>query len=119
MHPIMAWTLGAAYIGYKYGYKCGMLPTPKRFLALTAFVSVGSLVSAANTTVGALFVYGSLLGLYLHEQSNPSKDECDKLNTNGNSSNSGNSGSTPAPKPAPAPAKPNPSGMPQPQPGPL
>lgn len=115
MHPILAWCLGAAFIGYRYGYKCNMLPTPRRFIMLTAFISIASLVSSANQTAGALFAYGSLLAMYFQQQGKPAP--CDKLTPS--SSSSGNSGSAQTPSPAPGPATPNAPGMPQPAPGPL
>lgn len=82
MHPIAAWMVGAAYISYRYGYKCQMLPLPKRYIALTSLISIAALVSMANENVGALFGYGSLLAMFLYQyrpnQQKP-QSECDKV----------------------------------------
>lgn len=91
MHAVLAWMIGAGYISYKYGYKCGMLPMPKRYLALTGFVSIAALVGAANPMVGGLIAYGTLFGVFITQYNTQGK--CDTL-----PNQSSQSGSQAAPK---------------------
>lgn len=79
MHTVAAWFIGASYISYRYGYKCKMLPLPKRYIALTGFISIAALISLANETAGGLIAYGSLLAMFLYGQQNPDKAPCDTL----------------------------------------
>lgn len=73
--------VGAAYISYRYGYKCQMLPLPKRYIALTSLISIAALVSMANENAGALFGYGSLLAMFLYQYrpNQKQQSECDKV----------------------------------------
>lgn len=79
MNAVVAWFLGAAYISYRYGYKCQMLPKPHRYIGLTAFISIAALVGMANSTVGALFAYGGLLGVYIYGQTHATDSGCDQI----------------------------------------
>jgi|SRR5215472_4613199 len=79
MHAVLAWMIGAGYISYQYGWKCGQLPWPKHYIALTGAISLASLVAAWNPTVGGLLGYGMLFGLYLREHENGGPQyNCDK-----------------------------------------
>src|SRR5215472_12947306 len=91
MHAVLAWMIGAGYISYQYGWKCGQLPWPKHYIALTGAISLASLVAAWNPTVGGLLGYGMLFGLYLREHENGGPQyNCDKppqTTSSGTSSN--------------------------------
>lgn len=95
MNAVVAWFLGAAYISYRYGYQCQMLPKPHRFIGLTAFISMASLVGMANETVGALFAYAGLLSVFLYGETHKTDNRCDKINVtdikSGQSSKTGSS----------------------------
>lgn len=104
MHPVAAWFIGAAYISYRYGYKCHMLPKPHRFIALTALVSIASLISMSNQTVGSLFAYGSMLSMFLYGESHKQTIECDTITptviSTGQPKKSANTGMTTTPNTA-------------------
>lgn len=114
MHPVVAWMIGAAYISYRWGWQCKMLPLPHRYLALTAFTSISAIVAMANETVGALFAYGSLLGMVIYgyqtgQLATDKTPKCDKVTPSGpgspkNQGNNRSSGSQPHPTPTPGPA---------------
>lgn len=115
MHPIVAWMIGAAYISYRWGWQCKMLPLPHRYIALTAFTSISAIVAMANETVGALFAYGSLLGMVIYGYQTGKiaineKPKCDSVKSSGPGSpkqqsgqSSGQSGSQTQPHPTPTP----------------
>lgn len=110
MHPVAAWMIGAAYISYRYGWQCKMLPLPHRYLALTAFISIASIVSMANEQVGAVFAYGSLLAMFLYgyrpggEAGQQVKCDSIKPTTTRESQSGSQSGSQQRPTPQPGPA---------------
>lgn len=81
MHSVLAWGIGAAYISYKYGYKCKMLPLPKRYIALTGFISISALIGAFNATAGGLIAYGTLFGIFLTQYNQQTK--CDSIGNAG------------------------------------
>jgi hypothetical protein len=87
LHPALAWFTGAAYISYQYGYKCNMLPLPKRYIALTTFISLAGLITMANENAGGLVAWGSLLAMFLYaQQKGPAA--CDKLKPQSNTQQS-------------------------------
>ena len=85
-----------------------MFPLPYRYLALTGFISIASLIGMANPTVGALFAYGSLLGMFLRGYETGAlkgSPKCDSLKATGQQSSqtSPGSGVIPIPNPTPGP----------------
>lgn len=117
MHPVIAWFVGAAYITYRYGYQCKMLPKPHRYIGLTAAISIASIIGYGNQTVGTLFAYAVMLSAMLYGETHKSDITCDSVNpvniSTGQSSNTQQSGGFTGRQNAPNPTPlPNPSPLP-------
>lgn len=60
------WLVMVAWLSYQHGYKQGKMPEPHYFLGATAAMSIAALVGSFNKTLGTLFAWALVVGVFVN-----------------------------------------------------